>query len=138
MILSADAGSPPRVLAVVDWELSTIGHPMSDLANLCLPYHLGELGVMASYPSYDVGDGGVPTEEEVHRAYCTAAKVPFPVRSWSFYVAFSCFRLSVIIQGVAMRAVRGQASAGFGADQVQFIDQGAQRMCDRALEIMSQ
>merc|ERR1711964_863153 len=74
VILSQD--SSPHVLAVLDWELSTIGHPMSDLANMCLPYHLGPLGDMVSYPAF--GESCF-TEEEVHRAYCEASGVPFPI-----------------------------------------------------------
>lgn len=70
LILSMER--PPRVLAVVDWELSTIGHPMSDLANLCLPYHLGEFGKVVNYPPLG-GESGI-SEEEVLQSYCRAAK----------------------------------------------------------------
>ena len=70
LILSMDR--PPRVKAVVDWELSTIGHPMSDLANLCLPYHLGDFGKVVNYPPLG-GESGI-SEEAVLQSYCRAAK----------------------------------------------------------------
>ncbi|CAL1126813.1 unnamed protein product [Cladocopium goreaui] len=123
---------PPSVLAVVDWELSTIGHPMSDLANLCLPYHLGEFGKVVDYPPMG-GDGGI-SEEEVLRSYCQAAGVEYPIDHWSFYTAFACFRLAVIIQGVAMRTSRGSASDGTGNVKMQ--SEAADSMCSLALSIM--
>jgi len=132
VILSAGEDTP-FVLGVLDWELSTIGHPMSDLANMCLPYHLGPLGALVSYPAF--GEGCF-TEEEVHRAYCDASGTPFPIHHWSFFIAFSCFRLAVIAQGVAMRASQGMASnADSGqALQISFV---ANALCDKALEIMT-
>ena len=96
----------------IDWELSTIGHPMSDLANLCLAYHHRPLvGPSAFFDGYGVldpsGDSGVPSEEEVQRAYCSAAGVRFPIPDWSFFLAFALFRISVITQGVAIRRRAG-------------------------------
>lgn len=136
-LILGDVAGAPRVLAVVDWELSTIGHPMSDLANMCLPYHLGPIGQMVSYGTFDLsGDGGVPSEEEVHRAYCSAAGAPFPIKGWSFFVAFACFRLGVIIQGVAMRASLGQGSQKSGFGSVEQMAQMADALCDLGLEIM--
>eukprot|EP00913_Durusdinium_trenchii_P028986 g27178.t1 len=110
LILSLE--SPPRVMAVVDWELSTIGHPMSDLANLCLPYHLGDFGKVVDYPQLG-GESGISEEEAEWVAtgwaesvdkgnagnLSIASGVKYPIDHWSFYVAFACFRLAVIIQG---------------------------------------
>lgn len=100
-----------EIIAVLDWELSTVGHPFSDLANLLLPYHFPRGAV---YPSFFVKDGqllaGVPPESELIQAYCKAAGVPVP-ENWGFFVAFAVFRLAVILQGVCMRAVNGQASS---------------------------
>eukprot|EP00929_Paragymnodinium_shiwhaense_P027012 TRINITY_DN15956_c0_g1_i1.p1 TRINITY_DN15956_c0_g1~~TRINITY_DN15956_c0_g1_i1.p1 ORF type:complete len:371 (+),score=80.62 TRINITY_DN15956_c0_g1_i1:69-1181(+) len=130
------AEGPARVLAVLDWELSTLGHPMSDLANMCLPYYLEE-GNPINYAVFDTSEaGGVPPIEEVHRAYCEAAGLPYPIANWSFYVAFAFFRLSVIAQGIASRASRGQAS-GASANMTPLLVHGAEFLCNSAFDIMS-
>jgi aminoglycoside phosphotransferase (APT) family kinase protein len=127
-----------KVLGILDWELSTIGHPMSDLANMCLPYHAGPLGSLVSYGPFDLSEGsGIPSEEEVHKAYCKAAQRPFPIPDWNFFVAFSFFRLAVIVQGVAMRASRGQASQQTSSAQVEGMVQMANALCDKGLETMN-
>eukprot|EP00931_Biecheleriopsis_adriatica_P031734 TRINITY_DN18577_c0_g1_i2.p1 TRINITY_DN18577_c0_g1~~TRINITY_DN18577_c0_g1_i2.p1 ORF type:complete len:395 (-),score=70.01 TRINITY_DN18577_c0_g1_i2:282-1418(-) len=136
VVLTDGNDGSPRVVAVLDWELSTIGHPMSDLANLCLPYHLGNLGELVGYTSIDPSaDSSLPSEEEVHRTYCEAAGVTYPIASWSFFVAFSCFRLAVIIQGVAMRNAKGVASSASGNVSLQV--QAADAMCNMGCEIMT-
>lgn len=104
-ILAPDS---PSVLAVVDWELSTLGHPLSDLANLCLGYYFK--------PGFA---RNVPPMQDVHRHYCSRTGTPYPIEGWRFAVAFAFFRLSVIIQGIAARAARGQASnARDGAPEI--------------------
>lgn len=137
MILSQDPG-PKEVVAVLDWELSTIGHPMSDLANLCLAYHM-PAGNPVGYPAFDTSPGsGIPAEDEVHRAYCEAAGVTYPIVDWSFFVAFACLRLSVIAQGVAMRVAKGQSSALGAASEevVRKVVAAAEFMCDLGFDIM--
>mmetsp|Transcript_87120 Transcript_87120/g.154180 ORF Transcript_87120/g.154180 Transcript_87120/m.154180 type:complete len:380 (+) Transcript_87120:45-1184(+) len=137
VILTDVDGQVPEVMAVVDWELSTIGHPMSDLANLCLPYHLQHLGGIVGYTVIDwEADDSLPSEEEVHKTYCEASGVPYPIAGWSFFVAFSCFRLSVIIQGVAMRAATGTASSAHAGDG-RAQSQAADAMCNLACDIMT-
>lgn len=134
-VILSDGEGPPSVLAILDWELSTIGHPLSDLANMCLPYHLGPMGVQLKYPAFDLTEGGgSPSEEEVHQAYCKAADLPFPIADWTFFIAFSIFRLAVIVQGVAMRLAKGQASQEGNAGAAA---QGACMLCDKAYELMS-
>lgn len=99
------------VYAVLDWELSTIGHPFSDLANLLLPYYLPKGG---GYSTFFAEDGGllpgIPKEAEIIECYCTAAGVPVP-SNWEFFIIFAIFRLAVILQGVCMRDAIGQASS---------------------------
>mmetsp|Transcript_36835 Transcript_36835/g.67953 ORF Transcript_36835/g.67953 Transcript_36835/m.67953 type:complete len:375 (+) Transcript_36835:60-1184(+) len=137
-VILSDGEGPPSVLAVVDWELSTIGHPLSDLANMCLPYYLGPMGTALKYPPFDLTEGGGnASEEEVHQAYCKAAGLPFPIADWTFFIAFSIFRLAVIVQGVAMRWSKGQGSLEGGSSQAAAASQGACLLCDKAYEMMS-
>jgi len=131
---------PTQVAGVIDWEMSTIGHPMSDLANLCLAYHLPE-GNPVGYPVFDkLPEGCIPPEEEVHQIYGEAAGLPYPIADWGFFIAFACFRLAVVMQGIAMRAAKGQASAAAaGPSSEQAVAQlvtAANFMCDLSLEIM--
>lgn len=98
----------PRVVAVVDWELSTVGHPLGDLAYNCLPYHLepdllGLCGAPAGAP-------GIPDEATHVAAYCRrTGRTGIP--HWNFYLAFSLFRLASILQGVYARGLQGNASS---------------------------
>jgi len=100
----------PRVLAVLDWELSTLGHPLADLAYNCMPYHLAgpdrpalnELAVPGS---------GIPTEAEYVAAYCKHTGQT-AIEHFEFYLAFSLFRYASIVQGVVKRGLSGNASSG--------------------------
>jgi aminoglycoside phosphotransferase (APT) family kinase protein len=101
----------PRVLAVLDWELSTLGHPLADLAYSCMAYHLDAPGrpsleVVASDPK-----NGIPTEREFLEDYCKLVGRS-PDLDLRFYLAFSLFRYVSIIQGVYKRSLLGNASAG--------------------------
>jgi aminoglycoside phosphotransferase (APT) family kinase protein len=101
----------PRIIAVLDWELSTLGHPLADLGYNCMMYHFGEgFGASGGYAGVDLKEFGIPTEEEYLAAYARRtgrAEVP----SWSFYLAFSLFRLAAIVQGVYKRGLDGNASS---------------------------
>ena len=101
-----DARSP-RLLAVLDWELSTLGHPFSDLAYQCMfwrmPKTSGGLGEI------DRTAAGLPTEAEYVAAYCRRAGLD-GIPDWTFLIAFSFFRIIAIAQGVYKRALDGNAS----------------------------
>ncbi len=101
--------SEPRVAAIVDWELSTLGHPLADLAYNCLTYHLPPEALGRA----DGADGdrrGIPSEEEYVAAYCRRTGRD-GVPHWHFYLAFSMFRLASILQGVYARGLQGNAAS---------------------------
>jgi len=102
----------PKVVAVLDWELSTIGHPLSDLAYLCLPYRL--TGALPGAP--DLPASGLPQEAQMLARYVerTGRK---DIPDWPVFLAFNCFRYAAIVQGVAARAAQGTASSA-SADPV--------------------
>ncbi|MDB6000730.1 MAG: aminoglycoside phosphotransferase [Rhizobacter sp.] len=101
----------PRVLAVLDWELSTLGHPLADFAYHALPWRLtaAEFRGMAGT---DYAALGIPTEAEYMRSYCERThRAPLDPAQWEFYLAYSMFRLAAILQGIAKRVVDGTASS---------------------------
>jgi aminoglycoside phosphotransferase (APT) family kinase protein len=99
-----------RVLALVDWELSTLGHPFADLAYQCMQLHMANGGVMSGLGGIDRAALGIPSEEAYVAQYCKRmglAEIPH----WNFYLAFSFFRFAAILQGVKKRALDGNASS---------------------------
>ena len=99
----------PRMLAMLDWELSTLGHPLADLAYNCLLYHMNS-PTQGSLVDIDFVAMGIPTEQEYVAAYCRRTGRP-DVENWDFYLAFSLFRLASIAQGVYKRGLDGNASS---------------------------
>jgi aminoglycoside phosphotransferase (APT) family kinase protein len=101
----------PRIIAVLDWELSTLGHPLADLGYNCMMYHFGEgFGASGGYADMDLEAFGIPTEADYLAAYArrTGRK---SIEHWDFYLAFSLFRLAAIVQGVYKRGLDGNASS---------------------------
>ena len=97
----------PRVAAVLDWELSTLGHPLADLAYNCLPYRFTP--EWEGLADRDLAQLGIPTEQEYVAAYCRrTGRAGIP--DWEFCLAFSMFRLSAIAQGIMGRVLAGTAS----------------------------
>jgi aminoglycoside phosphotransferase (APT) family kinase protein len=97
------------VIAVLDWELSTLGHPLSDLAYNCLPYHWPEES-FGDMRGLDPTTPGIPSEEDYVAAYCRHASRG-EIENWNFYLVLSLFRLAAIIQGVYYRGLQGNASS---------------------------
>lgn len=103
------AHDSPDVIAVLDWELSTLGHPLSDLAYNCLPYHWPEES-FGDMRGLDPTTPGIPSEEDYVAAYCRHAERD-EIENWTFYLVLSLFRLAAIIQGVYYRGLQGNASS---------------------------
>ena len=101
----------PRLLAILDWELATIGHPMADLAYLASFYRLPQDGdPFKGLGGADLGELGLPSEMELVTRYCAAVGRDFPAAEWPFYLAFSLFRSASIGWGVYDRSRRGNAA----------------------------
>ena len=99
----------PEIIAVLDWELSTIGHPLADLAYFCMCLHLPQVGPIPGLQGLDRKKLGVPSEQEIIQQYQALRGID-EIKHWDFYLLFSFFRLTAILQGVYKRALSGNAS----------------------------
>lgn len=99
----------PKIIAVLDWELSTIGHPLADLAYFCMCLHLPQIGPIPGLQGLDREKLGVPSEQEIIQQYQALRGID-EIKHWDFYLLFSFFRLTAILQGVYKRALSGNAS----------------------------
>ncbi|RQR59344.1 phosphotransferase family protein [Burkholderia sp. Bp9125] len=98
-----------RVRAVLDWELSTLGNPLADLAYFCMCLRLPSDGLVPGLTGHDCAELGIPDEAAIVARYCELRGIE-PIRDWNFYLAFSFFRFAAIAQGVKARALQGNAS----------------------------
>ncbi|TGV14628.1 phosphotransferase family protein [Mesorhizobium sp. M8A.F.Ca.ET.173.01.1.1] len=103
------APDQPKVLAVLDWELSTSGHPFADIAYQCMQWRLPHASGFRGLDGIDRTALGLPSEEDYVAAYCRRRGLT-GIGNWTFFLAFSFFRLAAICQGVYKRALDGNAS----------------------------
>ena len=102
-----------RVIAVLDWELSTLGHPYADLAYQCMGFRLpsnDSPGASSGLGGIDADALGIPSEDDYVDQYCKRMGIT-TIDNWPFYLAFSFFRMAAICQGVAKRGLDGNASS---------------------------
>ena len=99
----------PEILGVVDWELSTLGHPFADISYQCMQWRLTGDPEMRSLGDIDRTTIGIPSEEAYVAKFCERAGFA-SIPNWGFYIAYNMFRLAAIIQGVYKRGVDGNAS----------------------------
>ena len=117
----------PRIVAVLDWELSTIGHPLADLAYQCMQWRLpNELGDRQGLEGLDLASLGIPTEKQYIQRYIERRGID-GIDNWTFHLALSFFRLASIVQGVAKRALQGNASGANAASLGALVEPLAQR-----------
>jgi aminoglycoside phosphotransferase (APT) family kinase protein len=98
-----------RVLAVIDWELSTLGHPLADFSYLCMSWHIPP-GAFRGIAGLDLAALGIPAEGQFIKRYRERTGRT-RIEHWNFYLAYNLFRIAAILQGVYKRALEGTASA---------------------------
>lgn len=125
----------PDVIAVLDWELSTLGHPFADIAYQCMQWRLPHQSGFKGLGGIDRTAIGLPSEEDYVAAYCRRRGLA-GIDQWTFLLAFSFFRLAAICQGVYKRALDGNASnparARVYADAVKLLTQLAVQLIEKA------
>ena len=124
--------SEPRIAAVLDWELSTLGHPLADLGYVCMDFHAdGHASVPLASP--EARELGIPNEADFIDAYCRAAGRE-GIENWNFFLTYNFFRSAGIAEGVYRRGLDGNASS---ETALEF--KGACRTCaDRAWAFVEQ
>ncbi len=103
----------PRILAVLDWELSTLGHPLADFSYHCMAWHIPP-GVFRGIGGLDLVTLGIPSEAEYVRRWCERTGLATPEAlavDWNFYLAYNLFRIAAILQGIAKRVEAGTAAS---------------------------
>ena len=107
----------PRVLAVLDWELSTLGHPLADFAYHAMMFRMPP-DIVAGLGHADLAALGIPSEAEYLAAYCRrTGRAPISERDYAFYVAFNFFRLAAIFHGIKGRVARGTAASAHARER---------------------
>ena len=98
----------PRILAVIDWELSTLGHPLADFAYHLMSWHMPQ-ETFHGLAGHDLAALGIPDEKTYQQMYRRRVDRPLG-DNWNFYLAYNLFRMAAILQGIAKRAQEGLSS----------------------------
>ena len=104
----------PRILAVLDWELSTLGDPMVDFAYHCMVWHMQNGATTRGLAGLDLAALGIPDEAHYLQSYLQRtgqAERHFSADEWGYFQVFNMFRLAAILQGITSRALQGNASS---------------------------
>ena len=128
--------SQPQVMAVLDWELSTIGHPLADFSYHCMAWHIPP-GTFRGIGGVDIASLGIPSESEYIHRYCDRTGLARPQdlkADWNFYLAYNMFRIAAILQGIAKRVEAGTASSA----QAKASGAGARPMAELAWKFAQQ
>ena len=104
----------PKILAILDWELSTLGHPLADFSYHCMSWHIPP-GQFRGIAGLDLAALGIPSESDYIAAYCRRTGRS-RIDNWDFYLAYNLFRLAAILQGVMKRALDGTAASAQALD----------------------
>lgn len=123
------APDAPRLIAVMDWELSTLGHPLADLAYQCMLWRMPPGPVLGGLEGVDRAALGLPTEADYIARYCERAGIP-GINEWEFYLVFGLFRLAAIVQGVKVRGLQGNASSDRALQVGALAEPLARKACD--------
>lgn len=99
-----------RAIGVLDWELSTLGHPLADFSYNCLSWHIPP-SLWRGIAGLNVAALGLPQERSYVERYCRATSSTQALEHWDYYIAYNLFRLAAIMQGIARRVVDGSAVA---------------------------
>lgn len=122
MILHA---TEPRILAVLDWELCTLGHPLADFSYHMLPWHLPD-GALTGMSDAELRAAGLPTQAEYISTYC-ARTGREDLGNLDYYFAYNLFRLAGILQGIAGRVRDGTAASAYAAERAATVRPIAER-----------